>query len=538
MSPYDRDPATLDERYRALFEQSAEGLWCADLDEPIPTSLSVEDQVRLMFERGYLGDANVAMARMYGFDDPSLLIGARIEQLLPPEDPHNVEYLRAFVRSGYRLTDAESHEIDRDGAPKVFANNLVGTVHDGLLWRAWGTQRDITQRRLTAERLRRSQKAESLAVLAGGVAHDLNNLLAVMMGHAQLALKRVGPAHPAVHDLERVLGAAETAAELARHMLAYAGRGEVDAAPADLNELVRRTLTLIRVAVPSNVAVTTELDPALSPAEVDASQMQQVVMNLVLNAAEALGAQSGSVHLATSVREPTAAERADAEAMGVRLADGPHVVLAVTDDGPGMPADVLARVFDPFFTTKTCGRGLGLAAVQGIVLGHQGAVLVASALGGGARFEVLLPRARGAVPASRAVEPEPEPERVAGAGGTILVVDDDREVLETIHDLLTSAGFATLVATSAEGALEELRAHRGEIRAVLVARVMPGPSGRALRDALRAIEPRMPIVTCCGFADEVDLAEGPTEIDVSLLKPVRLAALLEAIERVSPSGAR
>ena len=290
--------------------------------------------------------------------------------------------------------------------------------------------RDLTdQKRAEAERatlerqLFQAQKLESLGVLAGGIAHDFNNLLMGILGHADLALEQLNPLHPVKRNLEAIQKAGQRAADLTRQMLAYSGRGQFEVRNLDLSAQVEEMLHLLEVEPPEDRGAQPRPEEGLPAVTADASQIQQVIMNLVINAAEAIGDASGDDH--PRHRGPAVTEAAARTMLvGQDVPPGTYVYLEVADTGCGMDQDTLSRIFEPFFTTKFTGRGLGLSAIMGIVRGHKGALRVYSEPGHGTTFKVLLP-ALGAGPEAVAAPSGGIP--WAGSG-LVLVVDDDETV--------------------------------------------------------------------------------------------------------------
>jgi len=262
---------------------------------------------------------------------------------------------------------------------------------------------DITGRKRAEEKLRQSQKMESIAVLAGGLAHDFNNLLVGIIGNASLALEMLEPGSPAEDLIQRIIKTGERAAHLTSQMLAYSGKGRFVVEPVNLSALVREVAALVRPSTPKGIAISLDLDPELPGIRADRGQMHQVVMNLLINATEAIGERGGSVELRTGVLESGEGRKGEMEALD--LPPGKYVFLEVCDTGLGMDAATKAKIFEPFFTTKFTGRGLGLAAVSGIVRGHEGAIKVISSPGKGSCFRVLLPAE---VSAGNAQIPAPE----------------------------------------------------------------------------------------------------------------------------------
>ncbi|HXI79586.1 MAG TPA: response regulator [Verrucomicrobiae bacterium] len=363
-------------------------------------------------------------------------------------------------------------------------------------------QRAMIQRE-AAEEARRAieakvlevQKLESLGVLAGGIAHDFNNLLVAILGNASLALLDLpqdSPARPSIADIEI---AGQRAGELARQMLAYCGRSKFQIEPIELAELVRELMTLLRVSIGKSVVIKLDLpdDPIIVDA--DAAQIRQVVMNLVINAADAIGDRSGIVTIRVRRLEADAAYLADAHP-GSNLAAGSYAALEVSDTGLGMDKETQARIFDPFFTTKFAGRGLGLAAVLGIVRGHGGALRVYSELGRGSTFRIVLP-----LSASSPVRAE-DPETDWSGTGRILVVDDDAMVRTVARRLLESFGLTVVEATGGAEAITMFVDEAETIDGILLDLTMPDVGGAQVFRAVRAIRPDVPVVLMSGYHED------------------------------------
>lgn len=317
-------------------------------------------------------DQHITFRELYHPDDSSLIT---------PED----ESGRGIFSLVYRIKH-------RSGQWK-WVEDVGGGVYDetGKLQYLAGFMTDVTERLHTEEVLRQRQKAESLGLLAGGIAHDFNNLLVAMIGQASLALSRLEPQHPAFAHLQKGVKAAEKAAELTQQLLAYSGRGQFKVSLVSLNEIVQENITLFELLIRQQAQIKLTLASELPLIEADSHQIQQVMMNLVLNGAEAMGERPGVIELKTEVvRLFSSLELSNT----VVLAAGWYVVLQVQDNGQGMDENTLERIFDPFFTTKFTGRGLGLAAVQGIVRGHKGGLQVKSEVGRGTVFRLYLPVAQ------------------------------------------------------------------------------------------------------------------------------------------------
>jgi two-component system cell cycle sensor histidine kinase/response regulator CckA len=367
-----------------------------------------------------------------------------------------------------------------------------------------GVTRDINERMLEEERLRefaermqRAQKLEGLGVMAGGIAHDFNNLLTPILGAASIGLTELEADSPVRIQLLKIQRAAQRAAALTNQMLSYAGKSPLLIEPLDLSKLVEEMGQLLEGTLSGGTALHLDLAPGLPPIEADSAQLTQIVVNLISNAAEANRAGIGQITIRTG--EVVVDEVSPSAIFADDLKPGRHAFFEVADTGCGMDAETVARIFDPFFTTKFTGRGLGLAAVAGIVRGHRGAVEIDSEIGRGTVIRVLFPvTTRQLVPSIQHTS-EADSLRV---NGTALVVDDDQGVRDLIEEVLTRAGLDVITATDGPEAIELFRRHAAEISVVLLDRTMPSANGPEVVDALSTIDSRVRVVLVSGYSQE------------------------------------
>lgn len=370
-----------------------------------------------------------------------------------------------------------------------------------------------------------TQKLESLGVMAGGIAHDLNNILTPVIGFAELAAAALPADSPAAGFLAEVEKNARRAADLVRQILAFAGQGRFVVQPVDLSRLVREMGGLLGAAVPLNTTLEYDLAPGLPLVEADATQLRQVVMNLVKNAAEA-GEESAGIIMVRTGTLPAAPPAPRPPDPGAAPPPGPSVFLEVADSGCGMPADVFEKIFDPFFSTKFTGRGLGLSVVQGIARGHRGTLQVRSEPGRGSTFRLLLPRPPEPLPRPDETRRAAEPPR----GGTVLVIDDEEAIRVIAARILRGAGMTVLVAADGPEGLGVFREHRGAIDAVILDLTMPGMSGLEAAAALRRERPDLPVVLMSGYSiQEVTRQSAGQGIAGFVEKPFRIPDLLAAV---------
>ena len=365
-------------------------------------------------------------------------------------------------------------------------------------------QEHIEARKIYAEerlamerRALEGQKLESLGVLTGGIAHDFNNLLVPILGYASLAKAKLPPQSSAVQDIEKIAFSANRAAALVRQLLVYAGKARLTMEPVCINTIVQEIDEILAVSTPKNVTTRMELGQDLPNVQLDVAQMTQVVLNLLRNASDAIGTEHGEIRVKTMLLEVDAATLA--ESLGdARLEPGEFLCLEVSDTGCGMDAKTRAHVFEPFFTTKERGRGLGLPAILGIIRSHGGAISIASAPGEGTVVRVLLPPYRGTARKAPIAAAEPS---AAKLGGTVLVVDDDAQVLAFTRDALKAMGLEVIEAADGEEALLRFAEYEDVLTGVVLDLTMPLRSGAAVMESIRERMPELPIVLVSGYPD-------------------------------------
>lgn len=394
-------------------------------------------------------------------------------------------------------------------------------------------ERVEAERRKLEEQVRHSQKLEGLGVLAGGIAHDFNNLLMGVLGNAELARSKVAEGAAARQHIELIETAAMRARELTRELLAYAGHSPVKRRGVDLTALIRETNSLLLTAVEQAATVELELLDGLPNVKGDRSQLQQVLMNLITNAADAVAHEDGRIWIRTELTV-LSVDGGSEDFFGVGPAPGRYVVLEVRDNGEGMDEETRRHMFDPFFTTKATGSGLGLAALQGIVRAHAGGLSVRSVVGEGTVVRVLLPCIAGKAAANS------DPPEMSGAEverGTVLVVDDQDVVRLTVTLLLKDAGFDVIGAASGREALQIVTDSDVDISAVLLDQRMPGMDGEETLRQLREIEPSLRVVISSGQAAEGAMRQFITEGSVGFLqKPYTEKELLMQLGRTCASN--
>jgi len=497
---------------------------------------SLASPVVLVDPDGLVEHANFAAARLlFGVDSPGSDYYGDDQRRRPIDwlatDLHDfsvatsaeVVFKRTWQKRTYEVRLARMLDVSsKFTGTTVFLSDVTDRRHEE------------ERRRLLDERIRRYQNLESLCVLAGGVAHDFNNILMSIMGNADLALEDVGPTGSIRGNLEEIMASSRRAADLCRQMLAFSGRGRFSVESLDLSSLVDQMLGVLNVSVGKSTVVTTALAPEMPLIEGDSNQLRQALLNLVVNGSEAIGERGGCVTIATGLRSFTAADLARA-AVGEDRPPGDYVFVRVTDDGCGMDDEVLERMFEPFFTTKFVGRGLGLAAVSGIVRGHKGAVLVDSVVGSGTSVTVIVPPS--AVTASE--HPAGLPKATFSTDGLVLLVDDEDAVRHIGSRMLTRLGFSIIEAPDGREAIRLFQEHHGDIRLVVLDLTMPHVDGDETLRHLQSIDATVPIVLSSGYdASDVTTRFAGRGLAAFLQKPYDLATLTRLLNSLFDNRTR
>ncbi len=476
---------------------------------------------------------NQAAERIFSWQEAEVL-GRPLELLIPPQerDLHR-DHVQAFAESAEsarRMGERRAVKgLRRDGSTFPAEVSIAklptrgGVQHTAIV-------RDVSRREQLEAQLRQSQKLEAIGQLAGGIAHDFNNLLQIMRGYTEVALAVPDLPEKVTHAVERVQLATDKAADLTRKLLAFGRRDVLDWQPVRLHAFLEESAGLLRHALGEGLPLEMALRAADPTVSVDAGLLSQALMNLTLNAADAMP-DGGTVSLET---DDVAADEAFCRAHGWAK-PGAYVRLTLRDTGHGIPEDIQERVFEPFFTTKEPdrGTGLGLATAYGIVQRHDGMLEASSTPGVGTAMAIFLPRHEAPSAAGTAATSPAEPHR---GTETILVAEDQHEVLELVQTLLEGQGYRVIATRDGMEALLQFRAHRDEVDLALLDLVMPKASGRQVFMELRRERPELPVVFSSGYALEVVDDEFIRTHDVKLIrKPFAPADLFRAVrEALAP----
>gem|GEM_PF-1302403 len=486
---------------------------------------------------------NRAMYRDHGFERQEDVIGKTDFDLFTEEHARQA-YAdeQEIVRGGEPMVGKEEKETWPDGSVTwVSSTKLPLYDQDGRIVGTFGVSRDVTERKCAEEERRKlelqmqhAQRLESLGVLSGGIAHDFNNLLMGILGNLSLALGHVTQESPGWSNIKQAETAALRAAELTNQMLAYSGRSKPDFKPLNLTKLVREMSHLLEVSISKKIELRREFQDPIPLVDGDAAQIRQVIMNLITNASDAIGDRKGTITIKTALTDCSKSYLAGCY-INDNLPAGPYVFLEVSDTGCGMDAKTMERMFDPFFTTKVRGRGLGLAAVLGIVRAHKGTLKVYSEPGRGTTFRVLFPCSASGFESEESGREEEKPWR---GEGLVLVVDDDEIIRGVSEQLLRKAGFDTICAPDGKSALETIRQKAGSLAAMLVDVTLPEMSGQELIERIRAIDCKTPVVLMSGYNEQTATENmKPGLYQAFVQKPFNMQALATAMkDAMKPAG--
>jgi PAS domain S-box-containing protein len=475
---------------------------------PIMIWVAGADQRCTFFSQGWLSFTGSSLEEAMG--------SGWVEHIHPDSREHcQTNFKSAFATQSNFQTECRLRRAD--GAYRwVLATGTPRFSADGAFAGYVGSCTDITDIKNAQEESLARQKLEGLGVLAGGIAHDFNNLLGSILATSELVLSELPAGAPASQGIISIKNVADRAAEIVRQMMAYSGQENTVFEPLDLSVLVREMLQLLSVSISKRARLVVDLPENLPAVRANAAQIRQVVMNLITNASEALGENSGVI------------------TVGLDTAESDHVRLTVSDSGSGMTDEIRARIFDPFFTTKFAGRGLGLAAVRGIIRDHGGSISVFSVPGQGSRFEVLLPCTDQPTPSAADAPLVDSAEPAEDHVGAILVVEDEEDLRRAVVKMLRRRGFSVIEANDGRIGVDLFQAHADEIDVVLLDLTLPGKTGREVLEEVRRIRPDVNVILTTAYSEQEALkTTGGRESWHYLRKPYRIAEVIDMLRGVS-----
>lgn len=506
-----------EEKFRALFENMTEGV---ALHEIIYNKHGKPEDYRIL-------DINPAYKRHIGIKSETL-IGERASKVYQSDPPL---YLKEFatVAEGGSPYSFETYyaPLDKHFSVSVFSprKGQFASVFEDISRR----KKDESDRLEIERKMLHVQKLESLGVLAGGIAHDFNNILTAILGHADIALIKLPEISPAKESLAEIERAARRASDLCLQMLAYSGRGKFVLQNINLEHLITEMVHLLKASISKKISLSIENEKNLPYLKGDATQIRQVLMNLITNASDAIAENTGSISIITASMYCSEDFLAQVS-IGEKLIEGRYVILEVRDDGCGMNPDTMNRIFEPFFTTKFTGRGLGMAAVLGIVKGHHGGISIKSAPGEGTTFKIFLPvsdlgEEKAVTDNKEVIKKERE--------GLALIVDDEETVRSVASEMLELLGFEAITAEDGLQAIKKYRELHQRIDFVLLDLTMPGLSGEETLNEMKKINPEVKIIITSGYSEsEISERFSDTGISGFIQKPFKTKSLSDKINEI------
>jgi PAS domain S-box-containing protein len=483
---------------------------------------NANDGIMIMDSNGIILSVNEKACEIHGFEKDAL-IGVNIGLLETEENKPLFEERKRRILKGEALM-FETQHYRKDGTRvSIEVSSKAVEVEGNLIIQSF--HRDITEKKKLQGQLFQSQKMESIGVLAGGIAHDFNNILSAILGHAELLHEFSNLDATAKQRVKIIEGSSRKAGQMVSKLLSFARQGSFESAPLSLNNVIRDTMELIeRMLAKKKITINMEIDPTLPPVSGDSNQLEQVVMNLVVNAGDAMPS-GGTLTIATT---RVSLERDEADRIHPLLTPGKYVVMRISDTGMGIPEEIRDRIFDPFFTTKGPGKGtgLGLAMVYGIVKEHRGVINLRSQLGKGTTFEIYLPVSDKFVPKAA---------KTSGYSVTgrekILVIDDEEDVLSFMKDVLETQGYKVLATTNPVYGLDTFKQINEEIDLVITDIVMPLVNGRELIKHFKLIKPAVKVIAISGY-DIWGTEKRDKDINAYIRKPFEGIYLLSIVRRV------
>ena len=502
-----------------------------------------EERFRRVFEEGPIGLAlvdknyhflkvNGALCRMVGYSEVELLQMSFPDITHPDDLRANLELADKIFKREIPFYQLQKRYVRKNGEI-IWVKLTAATLYDqsGAGLYSLGMIEDITELKRTQEEALARQKLQSLGILASGIAHDFNNLLGGILAQVELLESTLPLAASPAEEISRIKQSAIRGAEIVREMMIYCGQEKGNLAETvDISLLVREMLELLKISISKHAILTTDLQENLSCLGCNAAQIRQVVMNLVINASEAIGEKAGVIRITTarsSPPKPLSLNRA------TDLPPGDYVLLEVSDTGCGMTEAVKVKVFDPFFTTKFAGRGLGLAVVEGIVRAHSGAINLTSAPGKGTRFQVFLRSAQAGAAEVRGPIISAAAEQSNIRAGSILIVEDEEILRFALSKVLRTGGFSVEEASNGSAAMNLLRTHKDIIDVVLLDATLPGTSSREVFEEAQRMRPDLQVIVTSAYDKEtVDASFAGLRVDHFIRKPFQLGEIKHLIGNV------
>ena len=523
-------------QYESFIQNSLVGIWKLGFMEKVRTNLPSRKLAEKVFYKGIFSDCNDAFAKMYNYTSKDDIIGTyNSEQSV--DHKVSIDRIEKFVKNNFKTEIIDSQETDKNGNVKHFRNSYFGILDSGYLKWVWGIQIEITEQKRLEAQLFQSQKMEAVGTLAGGISHDFNNFLTVINGYAQISLKRLENTDPLYRYVSTILNAGKKAEDLTRQLLAFSRKQIFQAKVIDLNSLITGLEHMLRRFISEDIEMEMILSPKNPAIKADPGQIEQIFMNLVVNARDAIhqGAEWLKEKKITIETDQTYLDNNYVkDHPGSKT--GKHVYIAVSDTGIGIREEIKEKIFEPFFTTKdkSQGTGLGLATVYGIVKQNNGSIYVYSEKDYGSTFKIYWPIADD----SQIIdEQEKFPETEVRGTETILLAEDDKEVRGFASTALQNLGYTIYQAENGKQALEFIKNHNSKskfkIDLLITDMIMPEMNGKELANKLKKIYPNTKIIYTSGYTDNHIVQSGNLDKGINFIqKPFSEQTLAKKIRSV------
>ncbi len=516
-------------QYQSFIQNNLVGIWHIEFEQPIPINLPAHEIARRIFYEGKFTEVNNAFVEMYNKKSAEDFLG-QSPSLLSIDHEKSLNVLREFVQNGFRTELKESVEKTAEGKTRYFNNSYFGFVENGALQWMWGLQIDMTQQKELEEQFLHSQKMEAIGMLAGGIAHDFNNILTVINGYADMLARRLSPDDPLFKYIGQIRQAGERASHLTSQLLSFSRRQVFQTRTIDLNKLITGMISMIQRIIGEHIEVVTRLAADLFPIRFDENKIEQIILNMAVNAKDAMP-RGGKLFLETrNVSLDAAFCHKHPE-----VREGEYVMLTISDTGVGIDPETMKHIFEPFFTTKEkgAGTGLGLATVYGIVKQAKGHIQVQSQVGQGTTFSIYFPKA---AKQEAILEQEDDDELVLlddlRGEETILVVEDDATVRQVIVETLHNYGYRVLEAMDGAEALEIFALSADQIDLIISDIVMPRVNGAEFHLQVLKSNPNVKFIFISGYSNNEILKEADLNSVEFIQKPFKLHELVRRARKV------
>lgn len=515
-------------QYESLFRNSMLGIWRMEFKNPVYVNRKPLQIAQKMLEEGYFSECNEALLRMYNAGSKEELTLAE-SHLFGTNQKEVLEYFELFAANNFSTALLEAQGKDKDGKEKSFRFSYSGYVENNVLQWVWGIQLDLTEQKLLEKQFLQSQKMEAIGMLAGGIAHDFNNLLTVINGYSDLITSKIGVDSPVFKNVLSIRKAGEKAANLTSQLLAFSRKQVLQPKIVILNDIIEKMMKMVERLIGETISVEANLDPNLGRIKVDPVKIEQIIMNLSVNARDAMP-KGGKLTFKT--QNFTIDKAFTDQHNGAKT--GQYVQLSVCDTGKGMSEKTMVNIFDPFFTTKdkATNTGLGLSTIYGIVKQSNGYISVESSPDKGACFNIYLPRVEETINLEDEGMIFKTGAEIKGSE-TILLVEDAENVREVIHESLEGCGYKIIEAEDGEDALRKVTLARDKIHLVLTDVVMPKMDGQVFISRLKPILPDVKVIFMSGYTQDALMKKGEIEQGIDFIqKPFNLVDLARRIRAV------